>query len=64
MRETSEIWASMKDSEIGVGVKNISDLILKEIHGVLKTKNSATGQINKYKMIEREIYEKFFNLSE
>ena len=64
MRETSEIWASMKDSEIGVGVKNISDLILKEIHGVLKTKNSAKGQINKYKMIKREIYEKFFNLSE
>ena len=38
VRETGEIWASMKDSGIGMGVKNISHLVLKEIHGVLKTK--------------------------
>ena len=39
VRETGEIWTSMKDSGSGMGVKNISDLILKEIHGILKTKN-------------------------
>ena len=37
--ETGEIWASMKDAGSGMGVKNISDLVLKEIHGTLKTKN-------------------------
>ena len=46
-----------------MGVKNISDLVLKEIHGVLKTKNPTKEQINEYKITEREIYEKFDNLS-
>ena len=45
-------------------VKNISDLILKEIHSALKRKNPTKEQINKYKMTEREIYRKFDNLSE
>ena len=63
VQETGEIWASMKDSGSSMGVKNISDLILKEIHGILKTKNPTKEQINKYKMTEREIYEKFDNLS-
>ena len=64
VRKTGEIWTSRKDSGSGMGVKNISDLVLKEMHGVLKTKNPTKEQINKYKMTEREIYEKFDNLSE
>ena len=47
-----------------MGVKNISDLNLKEIHGVLKTKNPTKEQNNEYKTTEREIYEKFDDLSE
>ena len=39
------------------------DLILKEMHGVLETKNPTKKQINKCKMTEREIYEKLANLS-
>ena len=31
IRKTDEIWASMKDSGRGLGVKNISDLVLREI---------------------------------
>ena len=34
IRKTGEIWVSMKDIGGGLGVKNISDLVLKEIHGV------------------------------
>ena len=64
MRKTGEIWASVKDVGSGMGVKNTSDLVLKEIHGILKTKNPTKEQINEYKMTEREIYEKFGNLSE
>ena len=53
----------MKDVESGVGVKNISDVVLKEIYGICETKNPTKEQINEYKLTEREIYEKFRNLS-
>ena len=46
-----------------MGVKNISDLVLKEIHGILNTKNSAKEQINEYKMAERKLWKNFANLS-
>ena len=63
VQRTDEIWASMKNVGSGMGVKNISDLVLKEIHGVPKTKNPTKEQINECKMTEREIYGKFDNLS-
>ena len=63
VQQTDKIWASMKNVGSGMGVKNISDLVLKEIHGVPKTKNPTKEQINEYKMTEREIYGKFDNLS-
>ena len=53
----------MKNVRSGMGVKNISDLVLKEIHGIRKTKNPTKEQINQYRMTEREIYENFSNLS-
>ena len=62
VQKTGEIWPSMKDVGSGMGVKNISDLVLKIIQGVPETKNPTNKQINEYKMIEREIYEKFDNL--
>ena len=34
IKKTDEIWASMKDSGKGLGIKNISDLVLKEICGI------------------------------
>ena len=63
VQKTGEIWASMKDARSGVGVKNIFDLVLKEINGILETKSPTQEQINKFKMTEREVYEKFDNLS-
>ena len=39
MRKTGEIWVSMKDVGSGMGIKNISDLVLRELCGVLKIKN-------------------------
>ena len=47
VRKTGEIWPSMKDLGRGMGVKNISDLVLKEIDGILKTKNPTKERINK-----------------
>ena len=34
IEETDEFWVSMKDVGVGLGVKSISDLVLKEIHGI------------------------------
>ena len=64
IKTTSEIWVNMKDVGSGIGVKNISGLVLKEIYGICETKNPAKKQVNEYKMTKRQIYEKFTNLSE
>ena len=64
IKKTGEIWPSMKDVGKGMGVKNISDLVLKEIYGICETKNPTKEQINEYKMTERKIDDKFDNLSE
>ena len=50
VKPTSEIWVSMKDVGSGMGVKNISDLVLKEIYGICETKNPAKEKVNEYKM--------------
>ena len=63
IKATSEIWVNMKDVGSGMGVKNISDLVLKEIHGICETKNPTKEQVNEYKMTKREIDKKFTNLS-
>ena len=64
IKTTSDIWVNMKDVPSDMGVKNISDLVLKEIYGICETKNPTKEQVNKYKMTERKIYKKFDNLSE
>ena len=55
IKTTSEIWVIMRDVGSGTGVKNISDLVLKEIHGICETKNPAKEQVNEYKMTNRKI---------
>ena len=47
---SKEIWVSMKDAGNGIGVNNISDLVLKEMHGICETKNPSKKQVNEYKM--------------
>ena len=64
IRTTSEIWVSLKDVGSGIGVKNISDLVLKEIYGICETQKPSKEQVNEYKMTKREIYKNFTNLSE
>ena len=64
IKKTVAIWPSMKDFGKGMGVKKISDLVLKEIYSIYEIKNPTKEQIRKYKMTEREIFEKYDNLSE
>ena len=54
IRTTNEIWGSMKDIGSGIGVKNISDLVLKEIYGICETKNPSKEQVNEHKMTKND----------
>ena len=63
LRKTDELWVSMKNVGDGLGVKNISDLVLKEIYGIYEKKELTKEETKCYKMTEREIYKKFDNLS-
>ena len=49
VQKTGEIWLSVKEVGRGMGVKNIFDLVLKEIHGILKTNNPTKEQITNSK---------------
>ena len=56
-----QVW---KMRQMASAVQNMSDPILKEIYDIYKTKNLTKEQIKKYKMTEREIFEKYDNLIE
>ena len=64
VRKTDEIWVSMKNVHDGLGVNNMSGLVLKEIYGKYEKKNLTDNEIKKYKMAEREVFKKNDNLSE
>ena len=64
IEETNELWVSMKDIGVGLGVKSISDLVLKEIQGICGKKTITKEESECYKMTEREFCEKLYNLDE
>ena len=64
IRTTGKLWVSMKDVGDGLGVKNVSDLVLKKIHGIYEKKKLTKEEIRCFKMTEREIYKKFTTLNE
>ena len=51
--KNGDLWVIMKGVKNGLGVKNMSDLILKEIQGVYEKKNLTKEEIKYYKMTER-----------
>ena len=57
-----DLWISIKDVGNGLGVKNISDLVLKKYMANMK-KKLTKEEIKCYKMTEREIFKKFGKLS-
>ena len=58
IKETDELWVSMKNVGAGLGVKDISDLVSKEIYGICEKQELTKEETKYYKMTEREIYEK------
>ena len=51
--KTVEILVSMKNVHKGLGVKHVSNLVLKEIYGIYKTKSLTNKQARKHKMTEK-----------
>ena len=47
-------WVRINDVQDGLGIKNISDLVRKEIHGIFETKSPTKDQIRKYKRSGRK----------
>ena len=45
----------MKDVGSGVGVKSISDLVVKEMHGICEKKSPTKKQVNGYKTTKKEV---------
>ena len=43
-----DLWISIKDVGNGLGVKNISDLVLKEIYGKYEKKNQQNKKLNAF----------------
>ena len=54
----------MTNVHTGLGVKNMSDLVLKEIYCTYERTDFTDEEIRKYKMTEREVFGKGDNLSE
>ena len=55
-----EIWVNMRDVGSSMGVKNISDLVLKKIYRLCETKNPTKKEVNEYKMTKRQIFKKVY----
>ena len=62
--KTREILVGVKNEHNGLGVRNMSDPMLKEIYGRYGTKDLQMNKKKKYKMAEKDIFEKYTNLSE
>ena len=62
--KNGELWVIMKDVKDGLGVKKMSDLVLKEIYGVYKKKNLTKEEIKSYKMTEREFFRTYYDYDE
>ena len=63
IKKTDEIWSRMKDAGNGMVVKTYLNQFVKKYITYRKQKKPTKEQFKKYKITEREIYEKFSNLS-
>ena len=54
IRKADELWINMKDVGNGLGVKNISVLVLKEIYGIYEKRILTIEETECVKMTERE----------
>ena len=55
MSNKNLFWVRIFDIQEGIDVKNMFDLVRKEVHGIFRTKSRTKGQIRKYKRREKEL---------
>ena len=58
--KNGDLWVIMKGVKNGLGVKTISDLVLKEIYGAYGKKKLTKDEIKYCKMTEREFFKTFY----
>ena len=51
-KKKDKLWVGMKDVRVALGVKSISDLVLKEICGIYEKKELTKEETKCYKMTE------------
>ena len=61
--KNGELWVGMKEIGVGLSVKSISDLVLKEIQGTCE-KKLTKEETKCYKMAEREFFKTFYDFDE
>ena len=59
--KNGDLWVNMKNVKGVLGVKNISDLVLKKYIWCLWKKNLIEEEIEYYKMTEREFFKTFYD---
>ena len=62
--KNGDLWVIMKNVKEGLGVKNMSDLVLKEIYGVYKKKNLTKEETKCCKTTEREFFKTYYGYDE
>ena len=48
------MWTRMRDAQDRMGVKNMSDLVLKEIYDICKTKTSQKSNLKDTRLVKEE----------
>ena len=61
VRKTGKIWASMKNVQDVLGVKNMSDVILKEIYGIYETKDLQKSRLKNTKWLKEKFLKNLIN---
>ena len=62
--KNGDLWVIMKGVKDSLGVKNMFDLVLKEIYGAHGKKKKIKQEIKCYKMTEREFLKTFYDYDE
>ena len=62
--KNGELQVGMKEIGADLGVKSISDLVLKEIQGTCEKKKITKEETKCYKMTEREFFKTFYDFDE
>ena len=61
--KNGDLWVIMKDFKDGLGVKNMSGLVLREIYGVYEKKNYQLKELNTIKWLKENFLKRFMTLT-